>query len=410
MSIRMCAYSRFARATSALALSGALALWGTGARAIDLLDGNFQVHGFASLTLVNTTDNNFFGQSDDRISKDFSEVGLNASWRLNPDIQLSAQLLSHRAGGTDDGGVRLDYGLIDWTAWSREDGRGGIRLGRIKTAYGLYNTTRDVPFTRPGIILPQSIYFERTRNLTVSADGAEIYVDRYGEAGVLSASFAFGQPQTDTEAGRAPLVGVNAPGHLDAKLAPDFQLMYEGFGGAGALYRLAFTATHLDLRYQPGFGDRLQAGRFTFTPLIFSAQYNAENWSLTSEYAFRRSSVTDFGPFFYNGTADGRSYYLQGTYRLAPQWEALLRYDVYYADKDDRDGKEFAAATRLPGFTRFARDWTAGLRYDVTPQFMLRAEWHRVNGTGFLAVQDNPNPQALRQYWDNFMLQASFRF
>ena len=91
-------------------------------------------------------------------------------------------------------------------------------MGRIKTAYGLYNTTRDVPFTRPSIILPQSIYFERTRNLTVSADGADIYVERYGEAGTLSASLAYGQPQTDTDAALVALVGLNRPGHLDSRL------------------------------------------------------------------------------------------------------------------------------------------------------------------------------------------------
>lgn len=403
----MCVYSRFAKAAFAVALIGVLALLGRPARAIDFLDGDLQVHGFASLTLVNTSDNNFFGHSDDRISKDFSEIGVNASWRLTPDVQLSAQLLSHTAGGTDDGSVRLDYGLVDWTAVSSEQGRGGIRLGRVKTAYGLYNKTRDVPFTRPSIILPQSIYFDRTRNLTVSADGAEIYLERYDEAGTLSASLALGQPQTNTEAATVALVGLNPPGHLDAKLAPDFQAIYEGAGGK---YRLAFTALHLDLRYKPGYADRLAAGRFKLTPLIFSAQYNAENWSLTSEYASRRTSVKDFGRFFYNGDATGESYYLQGTYRLAPKWEALVRYDAYYADKGDRDGSDFSAATRLPGFTRFAKDWTVGVRFDVTPQFMLRAEAHRVNGTGFLAVQDNPTASDLRQYWDNFMLLGSFRF
>ena len=403
----MCAYSRFARAASGLALLGAFSLLATPVRAIDLLDGDLQVHGFFSLTLVNTSDNNFFGQSDDRISNNFSEVGLNSSWRLTPDVQVSAQLLSHRAGGTDDGGVRLDYGLLDWTAMSSEQGRGGVRLGRVKTAYGLYNKTRDVPFTRPSIILPQSIYFDRTRNLTVSADGAEIYLEHYDEAGSLSASFALGQPQTDTEAATVALVGLNPPGHLDAKLAPDFQAIYEGAGGR---YRLGFTALHLDLRYKPGYADRLGSGRFKLTPLIFSAQYNAENWSLTSEYASRRISVKDFGPYFYNGDAVGESYYLQGTYRLAPKWEAILRYDVYYADKNDRDGSDFAAATGLPGFTRYAKDWTVGVRFDVTPQFMLRAEAHRVDGTGFLAVQDNPDPRDLRRYWDNFMLLGSFRF
>ncbi len=399
--------SRFARVVAIVAVAAACLLAVRGAQAFDLLDGSVQVHGFASLTLVNTSDNNFFGQSDDRISKDYSEIGLNASWRLLPDLQVSAQVLSHRAGGTDDGGPRLDYGLLDWTALSSENGRGGIRLGRVKAAYGLYNKTRDVPFTRPSIVLPQSIYFERTRNLTVSADGADVYVERFGESGNLSASFIYGQPQADTEAAEVALVGLNRPGHVDSKPATDFQILYDGFGGQ---YRLALTVARLNLRYKPGIGDVLQDGKFKLTPVILSAQYNAENWSLTSEYAFRRTSVSDFGPFFYNSKADGRSYYLQATYRFVPQWEALLRYDAYYADIDDRNGKNFSAATGLPGFSRFAKDWTVGLRFDVTPQVMLRLEAHRVNGTGFLAAQDNPEARALRQYWDNVMLQASFRF
>jgi hypothetical protein len=403
----MFVYSKFARAVVGIAVIAVFSLSARLAWAVDFLDGDLQLHGFFSLTLVNTSDNNFFGQSDDQISNEYSEVGANASWRLTPDLQLSAQLLSHRAGGTDDGDVRLDYGLLDWTMTSSEEGRSGMRVGRIKTAYGLYNKTRDVPFTRPSIILPQSIYFDRTRNLTVSADGVELFVERYHENGSLSASFAYGQPQTNTEAATVALVGLNPPGHLDSKLAPDFQVIYEGAGGK---YRLGFTALHLDLRYKPGYSDRLGAGRFKLTPLIFSAQYNAEKWSLTSEYASRRISVTDFGPYFYNGDALGESYYLQATYRLAPKWEALLRYDVYYADKGDRTGKDFAAATRLPAFTRYAKDWTAGVRFDVTPQFMLRAEVHHVDGTGFLAVQDNPNPQDLRRYWDSFMLLGSFRF
>jgi hypothetical protein len=159
------------------------------------------LHGFFSLTLVNTSDNNFFGQSDDQISNEYSEVGANASWRLTPDLQLSAQLLSHRAGGTDDGDVRLDYGLLDWTMTSSEEGRSGVRVGRIKTAYGLYNKTRDVPFTRPSIILPQSIYFDRTRNLTVSADGVELSTSSATTRMVRSLPASlYGQPQTDTDA------------------------------------------------------------------------------------------------------------------------------------------------------------------------------------------------------------------
>ncbi|HMW18340.1 MAG TPA: hypothetical protein PKN13_09705 [Accumulibacter sp.] len=377
------------------------------AQAIDLLDGDVQLHGFLMQSLVSTSDNNFLGKTDDRLGTDFREFGINSSWRLTSELQLSAGMLSHRAGGTDHGHLRLDYGLADWTTHSSESGRAGIRLGRVKAAYGLYNTTRDVPFTRPGIILPQSIYFERTRNLTVSADGGEIYLERYGDDGLLSASFALGLPQADTEAAKVALVGMAPTGKLKSHLAPDFQLLYEATGGR---YRLALTATQLRLHYRPGPGDPLQAGTFELTPLVFSAQYNAEDWSLTSEYALRKTSSTNFGPAFYNGRATGESYYIQGTYRFAPHWEALLRYDAYYANRNDRHGHDFAASTGHPSFTRYARDWTAGVRYDVTPSFMLRAEVHHIDGTGFLAAQDNPKPAALQQRWNIYLLLASFRF
>lgn len=399
--------SKFVRQTLATVLLVLAWLPPSLSLAVDLLDGDMQLHGFFMQSLVNTSDNNFFGQSDGRISSDFREFGANASWRLKPELQLSAELLSHRAGGTDDGRLRLDYGLVDWTTHASENGRGGIRLGRVKAAYGLYNTTRDVPFTRPSIILPQSIYFERTRNLTVSADGGEIYLERYGDGALLSASFALGRPQANTSAAKVALVGLAPNGKLESDLTPDFHLLYETDGGK---YRLGFTATRLKLHYHPGPGDRLQAGTFELRPLVFSAQYNDENWSLTSEYAWRKTSSTNFGPAFYNGHAAGESYYLQGTYRIAPRWEAVLRYDVYYADRNDRHGQTFAAATGLPGFVRFAKDWTTGIRYDLTSSFMLRAEIHRIDGAGFLAAQDNPNSFDLQRRWNLYLLLASFRF
>jgi hypothetical protein len=46
-----------------------LAVATAAARALDLLDGDFQLHGFASLTLVNTTDNNFFGRATTRSAR-----------------------------------------------------------------------------------------------------------------------------------------------------------------------------------------------------------------------------------------------------------------------------------------------------------------------------------------------------
>ncbi|BBJ22833.1 hypothetical protein [Candidatus Nitrotoga sp. AM1P] len=371
------------------------------------MGNELQLHGFLTQGMVITSDNNFLGQSNKKASTDFREIGVNASLRPTSDLQLSAGLLSHKAGATDNGEVRLDYGLIDWTISSSEQGRGGIRLGRVKNAYGLYNKTRDVAFTRPSVLLPQSIYFERTRNVTVASDGAELYLERYGEVGNLFVTFALGQPQIGSEASKVALVGLTPNGSFESKLVPILQVIYEMDGGK---YRLGFTTSQLDARYNPGVRDVLQAGRIKFTPTVFSAQYNAEFWSLTSEYALRPVSNRNFGPNSPDSTMHGQSYYIQGSYRLAPKWEALLRYDVLYADSEDRDGKAYAAATRRPDFTRFAKDWTTGIRFDLTPEFMLRAEYHRIDGTGYLPAQDNPDPRTLERRWDMFMLLGSFRF
>ena len=403
----MCVPFKFVKTTVGFFIQGVLLLGTTFAHAVNLMGSELQLHGFLTQGVVTTSDNNFLGQSNKKASTDFREIGVNASLRPTSDLQLSAGLLSHKAGGTDNGNVRLDYGFADWTISSSEQGRSGIRLGRVKNSYGLYNKTRDVAFTRPSIILPQSIYFERTRNLTIAGDGAEFYLDRNYETGNLFVTFALGKPQIGSEASKVALVGLLPNGRFEPKIAQISQVMYEGDGGK---YRLGYTVLRFDTRYNPGVRDVLQAGRLRSMVQIFSAQYNAENWSLTSEYALRPISSRNFGPNAPDSTTHGQSYYIQGSYRLAPKWEALLRYDVMYTDSEDRDGKAFAAATRRPGFTRFSKDWTTGVRFDLTPEFMLRAEYHRVDGTAYLPVQDNPDPRALERRWDMFMLLGSFRF
>ena len=403
----MCVSFKFAKTAAVIFAQGIILLWTTFAHAVNLVGNEMQLHGFLTQGAVITSDNNFLGQSNKKASMDFREIGVNASMRPTSDVQVSAGVLSHKAGATDNGDVRLDYGLVDWTVSSNEEGRGGIRLGRVKLAYGLYNKTRDVALTRPSILLPQSIYFERTRNVTVASDGVELYLDRYYETGSLFVTFGLGQPQIGSAASKVALVGLTPNGNFGSRMVPVFQAIFEGDGGK---YRLGFTTLQLDANYSPGVGDVLQAGQLKFVPKIFSAQYNAESWSLTSEFALRPASTQNFGRNAPDSTMHGQSYYVQGSYRLAPKWEALLRYDVLYTDSEDRDGKAYAAASHLPAFTRFSKDWTAGMRFDLTPEFMLRAEYHRVDGTGYLPVQDNPNPSALVQRWDMFMLLASFRF
>jgi hypothetical protein len=64
--------------------------------------------------------------------------------------------------------------------------------------------------------------------------------------------------------------------------------------------RLAISGIWLNTDYNPAagdtaFGKTVGAGSLQFSPIYFSAQYNAERWTLTSEYALRHFVYRDFG-------------------------------------------------------------------------------------------------------------------
>ena len=159
-----------------LACAGVIALGAvTAPAAAEGLSDTTQIHGFASQGLVSTDRNNFFGDSEDRFSAQFTELGINVSALPNPDLKLAAQILSRRAGAVDNGSPRLDYAFVDYRLASSQSGNIGVQLGKTKNPLGLYNDTRDVAFTRPSILLPQSIYFDRTRNVAFSATGLGLH-------------------------------------------------------------------------------------------------------------------------------------------------------------------------------------------------------------------------------------------
>ncbi|MEW6487029.1 MAG: hypothetical protein AB1578_03820 [Thermodesulfobacteriota bacterium] len=380
-------------------------------RAIELqgIPGTFQIHGFLSQAYVLTTGNDFFGQSETRDggSFDFREIGINASWRTSPWFQVSAQGLSRWAGDGDNGQPRLDHGFLDLSPVTTKSDLWGIRVGRVPTPFGLYNETRDVPITRPSILLPQSIYFDRVRDVLLSADSAHVYGERRTDFGDFFVQAGAGWLRLRGDENEIALLGMAAPGHLESDISYLGRLMYEKEGGR---LRLAFSLAEANVDYERGAQDLIPDGSIRFRPYILSAQYNAERLSLTGEYALRQFQSSGFGQSTTRVT--GESYYLQAAYRFAQGWEAMARYDVLYSDRSDRDGKDFEAQTRgtVPAHTRFAKDLTVGLRWDITPHWMARVEYHLVDGTAWLPRLDNRDTADLERYWNLFSALVSFHF
>jgi hypothetical protein len=366
-----------------------------------------QLHGFLSQALVVTDRNDFFGpSSSDGGSLKYTEIGANASFRPHQDVLIAAQVLSRRAGGDgSDARPVLDYGVVDYQMFSNQQRTLGMQLGRFKNPFGFYNQTRDVAFTRPSILLPQSIYFDRTRSLGLSGDGVSLYHEERLSQGSLRTQIGIGKAQAGDDLRRTMRLE-DAPGSLEPKDSAIAQVKYEHDGGR---WIAALSAASAKARFESR-SPLLSNGDFHFQPWVLSLQYNAEIWSLTGEYAIRSSKLKGFTNPFLNFDVTGESWYLQYTRRFHDNWQWLIRYDSLTSNRDDRSGSAFEASGAGPAHSQFAQDYTLGLQWTVNPRVMLAAEYHHVDGTGWLPIQDNPDPSETSRRWNMLLFQLSLRF
>ncbi|RKR04391.1 hypothetical protein C7446_1598 [Kushneria sinocarnis] len=375
-----------------------------GASASEIAD-TFQMHGFMSQALIVSDHNDFFGpSSEEGGSLEYTELGLNVSTRPSQNMLLAAQVLARKAGqGSSITDPELDYGVLDYQLLADGNRTMGIQTGRFKNPFGFYNLTRDIPSTRPGVLLPQSIYFDRTRSVGLSSDGLLLYEEERLSSGTLRFQAGVGKPRLNSDAEYTLMTAGKQPS-LDGRTSWIGQVRYEHAGGRFiAALSAAWVNADLDTR-MAGSGD------FSFQPWILSLQYNREHWSLTAEYARRRLELDHFDRDGMNSNVTGESWYLQYTYRFLDNWQWLLRYDALISNRDDPSGRTYEAAGLGPAHSRFARDITTGLRWRISSGWLLEAEWHHVDGTGWLPLRDNLERDDTDRYWNMLLLQTSFLF
>ena len=330
-------------------------------------------------------------------------MGANLSWRANPDWLFSGQLLARWAGETDHGELRLDYGFADRTLFSDGENQVGLRFGKIKNPYGFYNTTRDVAHTRPGIIMPQSIYLDRIRNFLLSAPGAATYGNHARQN--LEISWSLGAVRFDADVVDLEQLFLlsDRPGNYQSDTSWVGQVMADLDGGR---WRLGLTLADVNLHYQPG-ADLTMNARNRLTPIVLSVERNTERLSFTGEYSKIKHDSMNTGtdplvPLLAKPNTL-ETWYLQATWRPSPDWRVYLRRDEIYLDKEDKKGGLGGL-----GYLTFAKDWTLGTRYDFDA-WTLSAELHKVQGTLWLSPLDTPLANQ-KENWNLLLLQAAWRF
>jgi len=131
-----------------------------------------EVYAFASQGFILTNNNNNYLAADTTHgSFQFSELGVNLTKSLTDRFRVGLQLFAQDLGPTGNYNIKADWFYLDY----RFNNWLGVRAGRVKIPFGLYNDSADIDSARVAVLLPQSVYPEENRNYLLAQTGGEVY-------------------------------------------------------------------------------------------------------------------------------------------------------------------------------------------------------------------------------------------
>ncbi|MBN2644996.1 MAG: hypothetical protein JXR59_05925 [Desulfuromonadaceae bacterium] len=388
--------------------------------AVDLYDA-VQIHGFFSQGYLHSHNNNFLAHSRSGSLK-FTDCALNLNWQPLDALRLGAQAFYRNLGDYNENAVVLDWGLVEYQPkdWI------GLRLGKIKMPLGLYNETRDASFVLPMVFLPQSIYDESRRDLTLAYLGAGLFGNvALGRFGDVDYHLFWGESSYPDES----ILQESSERSLEntivrnSQLSPSRQnpLIPDSFStldrandkirGAALVWNLLpelrFGASLLHSESEikvDSDGVSLVAVETTVHGrYVLSAEYHTEQWLLAAEYSESDRTMESFGETALDGPS--QSWYVMLCYFPHEQWTISLLYDEFYREKHD---KHSDSRPQVRADNGWRKDIGLGLRYDVNSWCNLKLEYHYIDGS---AMQLNIlNEEDVKRYWSYVVAQLAVVF
>ncbi len=404
--------------------------------------------GYISLGTADARDNSFYDLDGSNPGL-LTEVVLNGRHSLDDRLQLSGQLMYRNKGKTQEEEVRLDYAFLDYTLASSSNSEYHSFLGRFKNSIGLQGSTLDVPFSRTASILPQSIYDEISRDLYVAADGIALQSTHLFANGELEFMATLGRLDMGKQL-TANLIG-DYEDNLDSK---DFYNLGVEYSFAGQ-WLVGFDHVYADIEHSASAASTYQSGNIELERNYLFLRYSAESWELNLEYLYQDATIDNLLPNNLVGLSEfitgnsflppapplptrndttSDSYYVQLRYFLNEQLTLMLGYDVIYANRDDKNGREhqqqyeqlsqlsdFVAELPVigqdfgvnpsPAYSQYQKTATLGLSWQPNQDWMLMFEYHRVKGSAVMPARINKQLETERhQHSSLLVFQASYRF
>jgi hypothetical protein len=355
-----------------------------------------KIHGFVSQGYIKSTDNNFLGNSK-RGTFEFTEVGLNFTKSLTDRLSTGIQFFAQRLNSAGDFSAKfdwfyLDYRFADWF---------GIRVGRVKLPFGLYNEFSDIDSARVAILLPSSIYPVQNRDFLLAQTGGELYgfvpIDALGavEYRAYAGTIIFNEPSTTDQFQN---IGVDVRYLFGGRIL--WETPVDGL-------RLAVSAQRLWLDFSftlpqmPALGK--VEGNIPASLYVASAEYAVNALVLATEYSRWVVDVTsNQAALFPTGRTISDRFYALATYQVSSWLHPGAYYSVFFPRGfDNRSG---ASGSQ--------QDVALTLRFDLNNFWLLKLEGHYMHGTAILDSAQNGGVSldALERNWVVFLARTTLHF
>ena len=363
---------RFVLAVSALALLAQRPAAAAGLTLPGQL-AELQIHGFLSQGFLLTSANDYLAHSSEG-SFEFTEIGLNFTLPATDRLTIGLQIFSHDLGPIGDYRATLDWYSLDyhWRDWL------GIRAGRVKLPFGLYNDSSDIDAARTSVLLPQSIYPAQNRDFLLAQTGGEVYGYRdLGAAGGLDYRLYGGTIFLDVKqqpGSPFTVVDLNVPFVAGGRML--WVPPIEGLRLGGSLQFLRLE-THL----LPASSSSSVAVNVPAMLWVASVEYTVRDLLFAAEYSRWRVRAQSSNPAMFPETLtfSERGYALT-SYRVNSWLQAGAYYSVLFPNTNQRGG--FAARQLDAALT---------LRFDVNAYWLVKVEGHYMHGTAGLSPSLNGN-------------------
>jgi hypothetical protein len=369
------------------------------------------IGGFVSQGYLNTSENDYLIPRSVNGTAEFTDAAIFFTANPVDRLRIGIQFIARNFGTTGNGQVHVDWAYGDY----RLRDELGFRAGRVKLPFGLYNEGRDVDMLRTGVFLPQSVYNERVRDLVLAYEGAGAYgslclggggdLDYHVFGGTLNVSESTESiwQANSKVAGddTALLLGAANDvengweiGTTEVEFREDSnpEISFPWVWGGSLVWNTPLTGLRLGSTFlngrvnyrstfwydvhitEPGHEDRYSlSSDVDITTrmdheLTFSAEYNHDDLMVAWELYHEKMEEDE-----------SSGWYIMSGYRFSNLFSLAGTYCESYNDSQDKDGTRFQEIG-LPNYYAWLKDWTISTRFDLTDFWLLKFEYHFLNG------------------------------